>query len=88
MPRRCRRRLAPPAGAPGDLGRATTPGTGCGVVLANAGTGTVRACEELGRALAGAYRGATLPGGGEGSLVFTARGPRGAAAGTAGQALE
>jgi Ribosomal RNA large subunit methyltransferase D, RlmJ len=72
-------------GSPGDLGRATSAGTGCGVVLANVGAGTIRACEALGHALAGAYRGATLPGGGEGSLVFTTRGTPGAAAG---QALE
>jgi hypothetical protein len=38
--------------------------------------------------LAGAYLGATLPGGGEGSLPFTTREPDSAAAGTAGQAVE
>jgi 23S rRNA A2030 N6-methylase RlmJ len=57
--------------APGDLGRATTPGTGCGVILANLPAGTADACAALGNALADAYAGAILPGGGPGSLAFT-----------------
>jgi 23S rRNA A2030 N6-methylase RlmJ len=55
----------------GDLGRATTPGTGFGVILANLQAGTVAACAALGSALAGAYAGATLPDGSQGSLAFT-----------------
>jgi hypothetical protein len=62
-------------GYPGDLGEATTPGTGCGVILANVGPDTIGACAALGSALAQAYRGTTLPDGTAGSLVFTTRGP-------------
>jgi hypothetical protein len=58
-------------GRPGNLGRATTPGTGFGMVLANVAPGTLAACAELGRALAGAYAGVALPDGTRGSLVFT-----------------
>ncbi len=58
-------------GRPGNLGRATTPGTGFGMVLANVAPGTVAACAELGRALAGAYTDVALPDGTRGSLVFT-----------------
>lgn len=57
----------------GDLGRATTPGTGFGVILANVQAGTVSACTAVGDALADAYAGALLPGGGRGGLTFTAR---------------
>jgi 23S rRNA A2030 N6-methylase RlmJ len=57
-------------GRPGDLGRATSPGTGFGVVLANVAPGTLAACAELGRALAAAYTGAALPDGTRGGLVF------------------
>jgi 23S rRNA A2030 N6-methylase RlmJ len=49
------------AGRPGDLGRATTPGTGCGVILANVSEHTRTACVALGEALATAYAGSTLP---------------------------
>ncbi|HEY3752116.1 MAG TPA: hypothetical protein VGL80_23270 [Pseudonocardiaceae bacterium] len=59
------------AGQPGDLGRATTPGTGSGVVLANVDAATVSACAEFGHALADAYAGATLPAGGTGGIVFS-----------------
>jgi hypothetical protein len=59
------------AGYPGNLGTATTPGTGSGVILANVHPDTIGACSELGRALAEAYRGATLPDGDAGNLVFT-----------------
>jgi 23S rRNA A2030 N6-methylase RlmJ len=58
-------------GRPGDLGRASTPGTGSGMVLANVAPGTVAACAALGRALAEAYTGVRLPDGTQGSLVFT-----------------
>jgi hypothetical protein len=58
-------------GSLGDLGRATTPGTGSGIVLANLQASTVRACAELGHALADAYAGVTLPDGSQGNLVFT-----------------
>lgn len=61
------------AGWPGDLGRATTPGTGFGMIAANLRPGTVTACADLGHALAGAYDGLPLPGGSPGSLVFTSR---------------
>ena len=60
-------------GRAGDLGRATSPGTGFGMVLANVATGTLAACTELGRALAAAYTGVALPDGTPGSLVFTTR---------------
>jgi hypothetical protein len=56
---------------PGDLGRATTPGTGFGVILANLQPGTLSACAEVGCALADAYADAVLPDGNPGSLTFT-----------------
>jgi 23S rRNA A2030 N6-methylase RlmJ len=57
--------------APGDLGRATTPGTGFGVVLANLYAGTAGACAALGNALCDAYADAILPDGSPGNLAFT-----------------
>lgn len=54
----------------GDLGRATTPGTGFGIVLANVTTGSVDRCRALGTALARAYDGAPLPDGQAGALDF------------------
>jgi 23S rRNA A2030 N6-methylase RlmJ len=57
--------------APGNLGRATTPGTGFGVILANLQTGTTGACAALGNALSDAYAGAIFPDGCPGNLVFT-----------------
>src|SRR5215469_9956480 len=57
--------------APGDLGRATTPGTGFGVILANLQPGTARACAALGNALSDAYADATLPDGSPGNFAFT-----------------
>lgn len=63
-----------PSQALGDLGQATTPGTGFGVILANLQASTVRACAAVGQALADAYAGAQLPDGNQGSLVFTTRG--------------
>ena len=58
---------------PGDLGRATTPGTGFGVILANVQAGTVSACAATGNALADAYDAALLPDGSRGNLIFTVR---------------
>ncbi len=58
---------------PGDLGRATTPGTGFGVVLANVQASTVSACTAVGHALADAYAGVLLPDGTRGNLSFTTR---------------
>lgn len=55
----------------GDLGRATTPGTGFGVILANLQPGTAAACAAIGNALADAYADALLPDGSRGSLAFT-----------------
>jgi hypothetical protein len=57
--------------APGDLGRATTPGTGFGVILANLQTGTTAACAAWGNALSDAYAGAIFPDGYPGNLAFT-----------------
>ncbi len=59
--------------APGDLGRATTPGTGFGVVLANVEPSTVSACTAVGDALADAYADVLLPDGSRGNLSFTTR---------------
>jgi hypothetical protein len=58
-------------GSPGDLGVATTPGTGFGVVLANLPPDVLTACATVGGALADAYTGVALPGGTQGRLVFT-----------------
>jgi 23S rRNA A2030 N6-methylase RlmJ len=58
-------------GCPGDLGLATTPGTGFGVVLANLPPDVLTACTAVGGELAGAYTDVALPGGTRGSLVFT-----------------
>ena len=57
----------------GDLGRATTPGTGFGVILANVQADTVCACMAVGNALADAYSGALLPDRSQGNLMFTTR---------------
>lgn len=54
--------------ADGDLGDATTPGTGCGVVLANVPPSLARRCEELAHALADEYDGRELPTGEAGAL--------------------
>ena len=59
--------------AVGDLGRATTPGTGFGVILANVQAGTVEVCTALGNALADAYVDGMLPDGSPGNLSFTTR---------------
>lgn len=63
------------AGQPGDLGHATTPGTGCGVVLGSVTADTEAACERLGLAVARAYRDSTLPSGQRGSVRFSVIGP-------------
>jgi 23S rRNA A2030 N6-methylase RlmJ len=55
----------------GDLGRATTAGTGFGVILANVQAGTVSACTALGHALADAYADVLLSDGTRGNLSFT-----------------
>jgi 23S rRNA A2030 N6-methylase RlmJ len=56
---------------PGDLGRATTPGTGFGVILANLQTDTAAACAAVGNALSDAYADAIFPNGYPGNLAFT-----------------
>ncbi len=58
------------AGRPGDLGRATTPGTGCGVILANLSEESRTTCVTLGEALATAYAESTLPDGTRGRVEF------------------
>jgi 23S rRNA A2030 N6-methylase RlmJ len=58
-------------GSPGNLGLASTPGTGFGVVLANVPPDVLAACTAVGAALASAYTDVTLPGGTRGGLVFT-----------------
>jgi 23S rRNA A2030 N6-methylase RlmJ len=68
-------------GRTGNLGRATTPGTGFGIIAANLSEGTLSAAADLGHALADAYAGATLPDGGQGNLVFTCSTGGGGAAG-------
>jgi 23S rRNA A2030 N6-methylase RlmJ len=58
---------------PGDLGSATTPGTGFGVILANVQAATIASCAAVGDALAGAYANVSLSDGSRGSLLFTTR---------------
>ncbi len=65
--------VAGTSSTPGDLGRATTPGTGFGVIVANVQAGTVSAITAVGNALADAYAGALFPDGSRGNLVFTTR---------------
>lgn len=60
--------------AAGNLGAATTPGTGFGVVVANVSRDAIERCTALGEVLAAAYRGSTLPDGARGGLDFTATG--------------
>lgn len=52
----------------GDLGKATSAGTGSGVVLANVSQGVISRCEELANELARAYEGRRLPDGTPGRL--------------------
>ena len=67
--------IAGPGTAPddGDLGVATTPGTGFGIVCANVSTPSIDACRALGEGLAAAYDGIPLPDGRPGRLEFTTR---------------
>jgi len=58
---------------PGDLGVATTPGTGFGIVCANISAAAVDACRRLGDELAAAYDRVPLPDGRPGRLDFTTR---------------
>lgn len=55
----------------GDLGEATTPGTGSGVVIANIPSASVDRCDDLARALVQHYEAALLPSGEPGRLDFT-----------------
>jgi hypothetical protein len=57
--------------ADGDLGWATTPGTGFGIVCANLSPRSIDACETLGAELSALYDGAPLPDGTPGRLDFT-----------------
>jgi Ribosomal RNA large subunit methyltransferase D, RlmJ len=57
----------------GDLGDATTPGTGFGVVCANVSPAATDACRRLGEALVAAWDGAPLPDGRPGRLELACR---------------
>ncbi len=57
----------------GDLGEATTPGTGFGIVCAGVSAAALDACRRLGEALAAAYEAAPLPDGRPGRLEFRCR---------------
>lgn len=54
----------------GDLGAATSPGTGFGLVCANVSSDALQRCVHLGRALSDAYEGRVLPDGRVGFLDF------------------
>lgn len=56
----------------GDLGAATSPGTGFGLVCAHASPTAIARCTDLGVNLAEAYHGRTLPDGRVGALDFEA----------------
>jgi uncharacterized protein (DUF2237 family) len=58
----------------GDLGEATTPGTGFGIVCANVSAKAIDACRRLGEELSAAYDGVPLPEGAPGRLDFVSRG--------------
>jgi 23S rRNA (adenine2030-N6)-methyltransferase len=58
----------------GDLGAATSPGTGFGLVCANVSSEALQRCCDLGRALGDAYEGRVLPDGRTGSLDFLTAG--------------
>jgi len=60
-------------GEAGDLGVATTPGTGFGVVCAHISPEAIAACRQLGEELVRAYADGVLPDGSAGSLDFTER---------------
>ncbi len=57
----------------GDLGEATTPGTGFGIVTANIPVDAVASCRSLGVALTAAYAERSLPDGTPGRLEFVAQ---------------
>ena len=59
-----------PIAEDGDLGVATTPGTGFGVVCANLTERSVGDCAKLGEALAVAYLFRSLPDGAPSRLEF------------------
>ncbi len=67
----------------GDLGVASSPGTGSGLVCANISPATAERCTALGIALAATYRNRHLPSGSAGALDFLAIYHRAAPAGTA-----
>lgn len=54
-----------------DLGRATTPGTGCGVVVAHASEAVTGRLRSLGHALVAHYEGRPLPDGSQGRLLLS-----------------
>lgn len=56
----------------GDLGVASSPGTGSGLVCANVSPATAERCTALGIAVAAAYRNRRLPSGSVGALDFVA----------------
>lgn len=55
----------------GSLGRATTAGTGCGVVLANVSSALIHRCEQVAAALTEVYAGRPLPDGESGQLNWS-----------------
>lgn len=57
----------------GDLGAATSPGTGFGLVCANVSPTALGRCADLGRGLAAAYAGRRLPDGRTGDLALDIR---------------
>jgi hypothetical protein len=67
------RSLVAAPGLGGNLGDGTTPGTGCGVVLANVSSQLLARCEELARALVDHYEGRELPDGDPGGLDLAVR---------------
>ncbi len=66
-------RDGPRVRADGDLGDATTPGTGFGIVTANVSRDAIAACGMLGAALSAAYANVPLPEGRPGRLDFVSR---------------
>ena len=59
----------------GDLGVASSPGTGSGLVCFNASKTALERCTQLGTALAAAYCNRPLPSGQAGALDFQALEP-------------
>ncbi len=59
----------------GDLGVASSPGTGSGLVCINASAAALERCTQLGIALAAAYSDRLLPSGQAGALDFQALEP-------------